>query len=119
MWTLEGLGALDAALVRQEMKDTNPRMRIQAIRASETLYKAGDKSFADDYRAMTKDADTNVAIQAMLTVNLFKLPDAPALIKAAQAANQAQGRAAHRRAICSRRRRSNAFGRRRSRRRRC
>ena len=42
LWTLEGLGALDAALVRQQMKDANPRMRIQAIRASETLYKAGD-----------------------------------------------------------------------------
>ena len=41
MWTLEGLGALDAALVREQMKDANPRMRIQAIRASETLYKAG------------------------------------------------------------------------------
>ena len=30
-------------------------MRIQAIRASETLYKGGDKSFADDYRALAKD----------------------------------------------------------------
>ena len=77
LWTLEGLGALDAALVREAMKDTNPRMRVQAIRASETLYKAGDKSFADDYRALTKDADPNVVIQAMLTANLFKLPTWP------------------------------------------
>ena len=66
-------------------------MRVQAIRASETLYKAGDKSLADDYRAMTKDADPNVVIQAMLTVNLFKLPDAADVIKAAQAANKAKG----------------------------
>jgi hypothetical protein len=50
LWTLEGLGSLDAALVREAMKDTNPRMRIQAIRASETLYKAGDKTFAEDYK---------------------------------------------------------------------
>ncbi len=57
------------------MKDSNPRMRVQAIRASETLYKAGDKSFADDYRAMTKDGDPDVVIQAMLTANLFKLPE--------------------------------------------
>jgi mono/diheme cytochrome c family protein len=91
LWTLEGLGALDAALVREEMADKNPRMRIQAIRASETLYKAGDKSFANDYRALTKDTDTNVAIQAMLTATLFKLPDAPDLIKAAQGANKAKG----------------------------
>ncbi len=73
------------------MKDKNPRMRVQAIRASETLYKAGDKSFADDYRALTKDPDTNVVIQAMLTPNLFKLPDAADVIKAAQAANKAKG----------------------------
>ena len=91
LWTLEGLGALDAPLVREGMKDKNPRMRVQAIRASETLYKAGDKSLADDYRALTKDADQDVVIQAMLTVNLFKLPDAAELIKAAQAASKARG----------------------------
>ena len=91
LWTLEGLGALDAPLVRAAMEDRNPRMRIQAIRASETLYKAGDKSFANEYRALTKDSDTNVAIQAMLTANLFKLPDAADLVKAAQAANKAKG----------------------------
>ena len=51
LWTLEGLGALDGALVREQMKDANPAMRIQAIRASETLYKAGDRSFAADYKA--------------------------------------------------------------------
>ncbi len=73
------------------MKDKSPRMRVQAIRASETLYKAGDKSFADDYRALTKDADQNVVIQAMLTANLFKLPDAADVIKAAQAASKAKG----------------------------
>ena len=91
LWTLEGLGALDPALVRDEMADKNPRMRIQAIRASETLYKAGDKSLASDYRALSKDTDTNVVIQAMLTATLFKLPDAPDLIKASQGANKAKG----------------------------
>ena len=30
---------------------------IQAIRASETLYKAGDKSFAADYKRLTQDAE--------------------------------------------------------------
>ena len=37
LWTLEGPARLDPALVRQLMKDDDPRMRIQAIRASETL----------------------------------------------------------------------------------
>jgi mono/diheme cytochrome c family protein len=91
LWTLEGLDALDAGLVREAMKDKNPRMRVQAIRASETLFKAGDKSLADDYRALTKDADPDVVIQAMLTTNLFKLPDTADVIKTAQAANKAKG----------------------------
>jgi mono/diheme cytochrome c family protein len=91
IWTLEGLGALDAALLRDAMKDKNPRLRIQALRASETLYKAGDKTFADDYRAMTKDSDTNVAIQALLSASLFKLKDLPDLVKATQASNPAPG----------------------------
>ena len=91
LWTLEGLGALDAALVRQQMKDANPAMRIQAIRASETLYKAGDRSLAADYKAATKDADTDVVIQAMLTLNLFKVANLNAVIQAAQGANKARG----------------------------
>src|SRR4029450_220618 len=88
---LEGIGALDAGLVREQMKDSNPRMRVQAIRASETLYKAANRSFADDYRAMTRDADPDVALQALLTANLFKLPDVETLTKTTQAANNAKG----------------------------
>ena len=81
LWTLEGLGALDAALVREVMKRRrSAACASRRIRASETLYKAGDKSFAADYRALAKDADPNVVIQAMLTLNLLKVPDAPALI---------------------------------------
>lgn len=91
LWALEGLGALDAALLREQLKDPDPKMRVQGIRASETLYKAGDKSFAVDYRGLAKDADTDVAIQAMLTLSLFKLPDLDATIEAAQAANKARG----------------------------
>ena len=91
MWTLEGLGALDAALVREAMKDQNPRMRIQAIRASETLYKAGNRTFDADYRAATKDADTDVVIQAMLTLGALKAADLGDVVKAAQAAKSARG----------------------------
>ena len=90
LWTLEGLSALDAPLVRDMLRDANPRIRVQAIRASETLYKAGDRTFAADYRTLTKDPDPNVAIQGMLTLNLFKLTDTD-VIKAAQAANTAKG----------------------------
>ena len=91
MWTLEGLGALDAALVREQMKDTNPRMRIQAIRASESLYKAGNRTFDADYRAMAEDPDHDVSIQAMLTLNVLKAPDLAKVVAAAQASHKARG----------------------------
>jgi len=91
LWTLEGLNALDLALVREQMKDTNPRMRVQAIRASETLYKAAARGLADDYRAMASDSDPDVVIQALLTANLFKLPNVEALIKETMESNKARG----------------------------
>jgi mono/diheme cytochrome c family protein/glucose/arabinose dehydrogenase len=75
LWTLEGLGSLDAALARLTLKDPDARMRIQAIRATESLYKAGDISFAADWRAIAeKDTDTDVVIQAMLTLQHLKIP---------------------------------------------
>jgi mono/diheme cytochrome c family protein/glucose/arabinose dehydrogenase len=91
LWTLEGLEALDAALVRELMKSPDPQIRVQAIRASESLYKRADKSFAADYRAMTEDGDPNVAIQAMLTLNLHKVPDAEKLIRATSASTTSRG----------------------------
>jgi len=91
LWTIEGLDALDAALVRELMKSPDPKIRIQAIRASESLYKAGDKSFAADYRNFLEDADTDVVIQAMLTLNLHKVADSAALIKSTAAGRPARG----------------------------
>jgi len=91
IWTLEGLGALDAALVREAMKDTNPRMRVQAIRASESLFKTGARGFAEDYAALARDPDPDVALQALVTANLFNLPNVEGLIKEVQASHDARG----------------------------
>lgn len=91
MWTLEGLGALDAATVRAQMADREPRMRIQAIRASETLYKAGDKSFAADYNRLTANPSVDVVIQALLTINKWKVADAAATTRAVAGTNKARG----------------------------
>jgi len=91
LWTLEGLGALDAGMVRELMRDPSPRVRVQAIRASETLYKAGNKSFDASYRLLSKDADADVAIQALLTLNLFKAADIADVVAAAQSASKARG----------------------------
>lgn len=91
LWTLEGLSALETQMARKLMKDENPQMRIQAIRASETLYKAGITSLADDYQRLTKDPNTEVDIQAMMTVNTLGVPDIKTIIGSAQATNSARG----------------------------
>ena len=93
LWTLEGLAALDAALARELMKSPDGRIRIQAIRASESLYKGakGDKSFADDYRRLARDPEVDVAIQALLTANLQKIDGHAALIESVMASNQSRG----------------------------
>ena len=91
LWTLEGLGSLDAALARELMSDRIPAMRAQAIRASESLYKAGDSSLGADWRAVAeKDADTDVVIQAMLTLNHLKVPGAAEAVAAARTLAQGQ-----------------------------
>jgi mono/diheme cytochrome c family protein/glucose/arabinose dehydrogenase len=91
LWTLEGLGAADGALTRQLMLDADPKIRIQAIRASETAYKAGDKSLAADYSRMAKDADADVVLQAIMTINTMKVADARTIITAAKDASPAKG----------------------------
>ena len=75
LWTLEGLGALTPAIARELFKDSDAALRMAAVRASETLYKAGDRTFANDYRALANDQDTDVVIQAMLTLNVLKIAD--------------------------------------------
>ncbi len=80
IWTLEGLDALDAALVREKLKDTDIHVRTAAIRASETLYKNGDKSLATDIIAQASDTKPpEVALQGLLTAKLLKLPEAQSL----------------------------------------
>jgi len=91
LWTLEGLGALDTSLVRVAMRDPNPRMRIQGIRASETLYKGGDTTLAADWRTLTRDASPDVVIQAMMTLNTLKVPDAAPVVRTTLASNNARG----------------------------
>lgn len=91
LWTLEGLGALDAALVREMLRDPDPQIRVQAIRASETLYKSGDTSFAADYRNLATDPDPGVAIQAMLTLNLHRVPRYAETIRATRDSATARG----------------------------
>ncbi len=81
LWTLEGIGALDAALVKSLMNHENPRMRIQALWVSETLYKVGDKSFEKNYLRLMEDEDMQVRMRAMMTGRLLKIPGTEAVVK--------------------------------------
>lgn len=74
LWVLEGIGALESSLVKELMKDPNPRMRSMALWVSESLYKAGDKSFNSNYLEMMSDNDTQVKMRAMMTGRLLKIP---------------------------------------------
>ncbi len=91
LWTLEGLGGLDAGLVREKFKDSDPHVRVAAIRASETLLKAGDATLRADVIAQCRDTNPDIAIQGMLTANLLKLPDATAIITKTAQSNPVAG----------------------------
>ena len=91
IWTLEGLGALKVSTVNQLARDVNPRIRIQALKASETLYKAGEKGLAVLYQKALKDSDNEVVMQAMFTQKFLKVPDLESGIKATLASNKSAG----------------------------
>ena len=91
LWTLEGLSTLDAAMVREQLKSSDPKIRVQAVRLSESLTKAGDKSFEADLREASKDASPEVVIQSLLTLNLQKVPEVAAHITSTIEANKTRG----------------------------
>lgn len=90
LWTLEGLNSLSVDLIRKLMKDANPNIRIQALRASESLYKYGEKSLAADYQKMVKDQDVDVAFQSLLSGYVLKIDKVEEFIKTSIKDNPAQ-----------------------------
>lgn len=72
LWTLEGLESADVALLREKLKDEHPQVRVAAIRVSESLWKAGEKSLQPDVVALAKDAAPEVALQVVLTGRLLE-----------------------------------------------
>ncbi|PLK43258.1 c-type cytochrome [Emticicia sp. TH156] len=91
IWALEGLNALKKETVQKLFNDSNPRIRIQAMRAGETLYKNGEKDLEANFKAALNDANADVAIQAMLSAKFLKLPELENNIKATLAKNKATG----------------------------
>ena len=91
LWTLEGLGALDASLVREQLKSADPKIRIQAAQLAEPLIKAGDTSLIADVKTLGNDSDPNVVIQSMLTIGYVRASDAVGFIQSILEANKGAG----------------------------
>ncbi|HEY0741092.1 MAG TPA: discoidin domain-containing protein [Chryseosolibacter sp.] len=81
LWVLEGIDKLPAALVKSLMRDPEPRMRIQAMWVSETLYKNGDESFGKEYLRMLEDENLQVKMRAMMTCRMFKIKGTERIVK--------------------------------------
>lgn len=91
IWTLEGLDALDASLVREKLKDSDPHVRVAMIRAGESLMKKGDAAITVDVRAMTSDTDPNVVLPVLETGKLLNWPDYAKFAQLTIAATPASG----------------------------
>lgn len=81
LWTLEGLDALDAGLVREKFSDSDPQIRVAAIRVSESLFKKGVSALKDEILSLCKDPNSDIAIQAMMTASLLAWPEAKTHIR--------------------------------------
>ena len=91
LWTLEGLGGLTAALVREKFQDADVNVRVAAVRTSETLWKRGDATLKDEILALFRADNPAVAVQAMMTANLLKWPEAKPLIQKVAVASPSTG----------------------------
>ncbi|NJB71090.1 mono/diheme cytochrome c family protein [Saonia flava] len=91
LWSLEGLGAISGNLVKSLLADSNPKIRIQALRVGESVYKKGDKSLTEDFYKLFEDENVDVVIQAMMSANLLKMPSLKQNIEKAMKNNKAKG----------------------------
>ena len=91
LWTLQGLNAITPALVRGKMRDADPKVRANAIRVSETLFRQGDASFQADIETLAQDADPSVVLQSILTAKYLAPPDHMKFITSTVAKSSAKG----------------------------
>lgn len=91
LWTLEGLGGLKLQTIKSLMKDSNPNIQIQALRASETLYKYGSKELAVDYRNLANHPNPSIAIQAIQSAYILKIDAVDKLLRDVFLKNPSKG----------------------------
>jgi glucose/arabinose dehydrogenase len=94
LWTLDGLGALDDALILGALRSSDPQLRIAGLRLADARLdaKASPRApLAAAVRAALQDAEPGVAIQAMLSVRRAGFPDAEKIIRATAEASKSAG----------------------------
>ncbi len=84
LWTLEGLGVLDKDILKELFYSTNSDVRVTAIRISEQLASAGDKSIAQAWLVLAKDKDVEVAQQTILSAYFVDSQNHKAILNAAK-----------------------------------
>lgn len=81
LWTLEGLKGLKVNDISTLLSDPNPKIRYQALRAGETLYKYGNTELADHYKNLTEDRQVEVVIQAMQSMHILQIPETESILR--------------------------------------
>lgn len=70
LWTLEGLQSIDPAILKTALKDEDPRVRVAAIRISESYLKQGNTEILEALKAVAEDKDPEVLQQLLLTFRI-------------------------------------------------
>ena len=84
LWTLEGLGVLNKEILTTLFNAKHSDVRITAIRLSEQLVAAGDKTIPEQWLKLASDKDVEVAQQAILSAYYVNTDNSKAILTAAK-----------------------------------
>ena len=74
LWTLEGLGLADEAVIVRALADRDASIRAAAIRVAESLMERGSATLWDRLRALAEDPEPRVQIQLALSLGEARSP---------------------------------------------
>lgn len=67
LWTLEGLHAIDKGLLKDALRDKDPRVKVAAIRISEDYLKKNDTEILEALKELASEENPEVIQQLILT----------------------------------------------------
>jgi mono/diheme cytochrome c family protein len=87
LWTLEGLGVFDKKILTELYGSKHSDVRVTAIRISEQLAAAGDKSISEKWLSLAGDKDIEVVQQVILSAYYVSSANQQAVLAAAKKAH--------------------------------